>query len=79
MHLPCNMNVEMVSQQINFIKEGGGIRNSNSLERRWRRAHRRNASGIEEALNEDDDVGLLRGKIKREELKEVLFEYMGVN
>ena len=31
MHLPCNMNLEMVSQQINFIKEGGGISNSNRV------------------------------------------------
>ena len=49
------------------------------IERRWKRAHRRNANDIESALHEDDDVELLRGKIKREELKEVLYEYMTVN
>lgn len=63
-----------------FYKRGRRYqKQQQSLERRWRRARRRNASGIEEALDEDDDVGLLRGKIKREELKEVLFEYMSVN
>ncbi len=49
------------------------------FERQWKRAHRRNINQIENTLDEDDDVGLLQGKIKREELKEVLFEYMGVN
>ena len=49
------------------------------FERQWKRARRRNINQIENTLDEDDDVGLLQGKIKREELKEVLFEYMGVN
>ncbi|KAF8801585.1 hypothetical protein BYT27DRAFT_7226771 [Phlegmacium glaucopus] len=45
------------------------------LERRWQRDQRENITQIEDALNVDDDVELLRGKIKRE-LKEKLFDYM---
>lgn len=33
----------------------------------------------ETILNEDEDIGLLRGKIKREELKEALFNYIHVD
>jgi hypothetical protein len=46
------------------------------LERRWRRERRENMARVEDAQNDDDDVELLQGKIKREELKEKLFEYM---
>jgi len=33
MHLPCDTNEERVSQQINFIEEGQGTRNSNGISR----------------------------------------------
>lgn len=48
------------------------------LERRWRRNRHENMANIEGALDDDDDVELLQGKIKRETLKERLFEYMNV-
>jgi hypothetical protein len=46
------------------------------LERRWRRDRQENMANMEGALDVDDDVELLRGKIKRETLKEELFEDM---
>jgi len=49
------------------------------LEREWKRDHRRNMDRAETILNEDEDIGLLRGKIKREELKEALFNYIHVD
>ena len=49
------------------------------LEREWKRDRRRNMDRAETALNEDEDVELLRGKIKREELKEALFNYIHVD
>jgi hypothetical protein len=46
------------------------------LERRWQRVQQENMANIEGALDADDDIELLQGKIKREALKEELFEYM---
>ena len=46
------------------------------IERRWQRVQQENMANIEGALDADDDIELLQGKIKREALKEELFEYM---
>jgi hypothetical protein len=46
------------------------------LERRWQRDCQENMANVEGALDADDDVELLQGKIKREMLKEELFEHM---
>ena len=46
------------------------------LERMWKRDRRRRTEEEEAELDEDDDVELLRGKIKREELKEELLRYL---
>jgi hypothetical protein len=48
------------------------------LERRWQRERRRRAAQEENELDTQEDVDLLEGKIKREELKEELLVYLGI-
>jgi hypothetical protein len=46
------------------------------MEREWRRERRRVADEEEAGHAADDDVGLIEGQLKREELKEKLFEFI---
>jgi hypothetical protein len=60
-----------------FYKKGRKYRKKQrKLEKEWRAERQRVANEEEEELDADDDTGLLEGKIKREELKEKLFEYI---
>lgn len=46
------------------------------LEKTWRHERRAQAADLDVQLDGNNDIELLRGKIKREELKEWLFEYL---
>lgn len=46
------------------------------LERKWRRQQRRQQAENEEELDKSDDVELLEGKLKREELKDAIIAYL---
>jgi hypothetical protein len=48
------------------------------LERRWHRERHQRRADIEHDQDEEEDISLLEGKITREELKEKLFRYVGM-
>ncbi|KAF6744736.1 hypothetical protein DFP72DRAFT_65365 [Ephemerocybe angulata] len=60
-----------------FYKDGKKYqRECRKRERRWRRARRRDVARNEEELDKGDDIALLEGKLKREELKEAMMVYL---
>ncbi|KAJ7091298.1 hypothetical protein C8R43DRAFT_908307, partial [Mycena crocata] len=63
-----------------FYKKGKRYRKQQkNLEREWKRARLQEAVRSERERDMDDDIGLLEGKLKREELKAKLFEYLDEN
>jgi hypothetical protein len=52
------------------------MKKQKKLERKWRRMTRRANAAVERSREEQDDLDLIEGRIKREELKEVLLEYL---
>jgi hypothetical protein len=60
-----------------FYREGHRYQQTRAREeRRWRRQRREITARNEEELDEDDDITLLEGKLKREVLKEQLLAYL---
>ena len=60
-----------------FLKDGRVYRKRMSgLEKTWREERQRLADETEVLRNQDDEIGLLEGKLKREELREELFKYL---
>jgi hypothetical protein len=60
-----------------FFKDGQSYhKEQKKIEDEWRVEWQRVADEIETVRDEDDEVGLLEGRIKREELREELFNYL---
>lgn len=62
-----------------FYKEGRSYRRQQrEVEKEWREERERVANEAEANRNNEDEIGLLEGKLKREELREELFNYLGM-
>ena len=60
-----------------FLKSGiTYMKNQKRKEREWRKERLRHGNMVEEERDQNNDIGLLEGKIKREELKDKLFTYI---
>jgi hypothetical protein len=60
-----------------FFKAGRAYRKKQrQLEKEWREERQRVADEVEAARSERDEVELVEGKLKREELREELFKYI---
>ena len=55
------------------------VRYQRRAEREWQQIQRQRTANIERAQDESSEILLLEAKIKREELKEELFEWLDQN
>jgi hypothetical protein len=60
-----------------FLKQGLKImREERNMQREWEAEHAECTAEMEGECEETHDISLLKGKVKREELKEELFIYL---
>lgn len=63
-----------------FYREGHKYqKKQRKAEEKWRRRQRRRQAENEEELDRNDDIELLEGKLKREELKDAIIAYFGMD
>ena len=65
-----------VSQNIFFRSGRRYMKKQRRREREWRRQLREQMAEVESRADEENDIMLLEGKIKREELKEEILAYV---
>jgi hypothetical protein len=60
-----------------FFKDGKSYqKDQKKVEKKWRQKRQEVADELEERRDADDDIGLLEGRLKREQLRAALFDHI---